>query len=227
MSTAILIGNSDGIGLSATRMLLEKGWIVAGLSRSASPIQNKAYSHTIVSFEDERFTDHLRESMKLLGHIDLCVYCAGIGELMDFSRMENELNIFQVNLMGMVRTVVEMVPIFIEQGSGHFIGLSSLADELLSAEAPSYHASKAAFSRYLESLALTLRPRGIYMTNLRFGFVETKMAKGDIKPFMMDVDQAVRHLLKCIRKKPVRYTAPRISIPLVKLRRLMMKISAF
>jgi hypothetical protein len=50
------------------------------------------------------------------------------------------------------------------------------------------------------------------------------MAKGDVKPFMMDVDKAARHLLKCIDKKPVRYTAPRIVIPLVKFRRWMMRL---
>ena len=31
----------------------------------------------------------------------------------------------------------------VKRGRGHFIGVSSMADELLSVEAPSYHASKA------------------------------------------------------------------------------------
>lgn len=65
------------------------------------------------------------------------------------------------------------------------IGVSSLAVELLSAEAPSYHASKAGFSNYLGGLALALKPKGVYVTNVRLGFVDTKMAKGDFNPFMM------------------------------------------
>ncbi|MCB9089370.1 MAG: SDR family NAD(P)-dependent oxidoreductase [Calditrichae bacterium] len=65
------------------------------------------------------------------------------------------------------------------RGAGRaFIGLSSLADEMISAEAPSYHAAKAGFSNYLEGLALALKPSGVRVTNLRFGFVDTKMAKG-------------------------------------------------
>ena len=124
----------------------------------------------------------------------------------------------------MVKTAAAVVPHMVKKGQGHFIGVSSLADELLSADAPSYHASKAGFSSYLESLALALKPKGVNVTNVRFGFVDTKMAKGDVKPFMMNSEKAVDHMEFCIRKKPVRFTAPKIAIPLVKFRKLMMRL---
>jgi short-subunit dehydrogenase len=111
----------------------------------------------------------------------------------------------------------------VKRGQGHFIGVSSMADELLSAEAPSYYASKAGFSNYLGGLALALKSKGVHVTNVRFGFVDTKMAKGDKKPFMMNVEKAVDHLETCIRKKPARYTAPLVAIPMVKLLKLMTK----
>jgi len=227
MGNAVLIGNSDGIGLSATRALLAREWTVAGLSRSVSPIQNKAYTHTVITVQNKDYTERLKESINRIGPIDLCVYCAGIGELLDLSNMEKDLDVFDVNLIGLVKTVVHMVPHFLNQGSGHFIGLSSLADELLSNKAPSYHASKAGFSSYLESLALALKPKGVYVTNLRFGFVNTKMAKGEVKPFMMDVERAAEHLFNCIQKKPIRYTAPRIVVPLVKFRHFIMRITGY
>jgi short-subunit dehydrogenase len=126
----------------------------------------------------------------------------------------------------MVRTAAGVVPRMVRRGQGHFIGVSSLADELLSAEAPSYHASKAGLSNYLGGLALALKPRGVYVTNARFGFVDTKMAKGDFKPFLMSVEKAVDHLEFCINKKPVSYAAPKIMIPLIKFRKLMMKLGA-
>ena len=112
----------------------------------------------------------------------------------------------------------------VRNGNGHFIGVSSVADELLSSAAPSYHASKAGFSNYLGGLALALKPKGVYVTNVRFGFVDTKMAKGDVKPFMMSVEKAVSHLENCIRKKPVCFTAPKVVIPLIKFRKLMIKL---
>ena len=66
-------------------------------------------------------------------------------------------------------------------------------------------------------LALGTRRTGVYVTNVRFGFVDTNMAKGDVKPFMIPVEKAVDNLMKCIQKKPARHTTPNAAIPLVKL----------
>lgn len=215
---AILIGNSDGIGFSLTMELLKRGWTITGISRSESPIAAPSYRHVVAEVQGEEYPLILESILENEGPPDLCVFCAGIGEMLDLSRMETEVKIFEVNLLGMVRTACCVIPSMVKRGGGHFIGLSSVADEMLSAEAPSYHASKAGFSNYLEGLALAVKPWGVHVTNVRFGFVDTKMAKGDVKPFMMTVERATRHLLSCIEKKPIRYTAPRTVTPLVKLR---------
>ena len=68
-----------------------------------------------------------------------------------------------------------------------------------------------------------LNSKGGQETNVRFGFVDTKMAKGDVKPFIMTAEKAVDHLEYCISKRPVCYTAPKIAIPLVKFRKLMIR----
>ena len=222
-SRALLVGNSDGIGLAATRRLLEGGWNIIGVSRSDSPIKNTAYHHRVIDVGDNNYLE-LIDGLLRKGSLDLCIYFVGIGELLDPTNMSDEPRIIDVNLTGMVRTAAAVIPQMVNRGQGHFIGVSSLADELLSAEAPSYHASKAGFSSYLGGLALALKPKGVHVTNVRFGFVDTKMAKGDVKPFMMNVEKAVDHLETCICKKPVCYTAPRIAIPLVKFRKFMMRL---
>ena len=222
---ALIVGNSDGIGLAATRRLLDRGWDIIGISRSDSPLKKKNYKHHVADVSDSRYPALLEELLGE-GSVDLCFYLAGIGELLDPLDMREEPRILEVNLVGMVKTAAAVIPRMVKRGQGHFVGVSSLADELLSGEAPSYHASKAGFSSYLESLALTLKPRGVHVTNVRFGFVDTKMAKGDVKPFMMSVEKAVDHLELCINKKPIRYTAPKTAIPLVKFRKLMMRLGA-
>jgi len=221
---ALIIGNSDGIGLALSKELLKRGWKVLGISRSASPIENPSYEHIQAEVQDANYQATLRSIVETWETIELCIYCAGIGELFDLENMENEANIFEVNLLGMVRTVSCVIPIMVKRCHGHFIGLSSVADEMLSPDAPSYHASKAGFSNYLEGLGLALKPKGVHITNVRFGFVDTKMAKGDVKPFMMGVNRATQHLMACIEKKPIRYTAPWIVIPLVKFRRWMLRL---
>ena len=220
---AMLVGNSDGIGLAATRRLLAAGWDIIGISRSESQLTSKSYHHRVADVSDSKYSELIGE-LVLKGSLDLCIYFAGIGELLNLLDMSGEARIIDVNLTGMVRTAAAVIPQMVKRGQGHFIGVSSLADELLSSEAPSYHASKAGFSNYLGGLSLALKPKGVYVTNVRFGFVDTKMAKGNVKPFMMSVEKAVDHLELCIKKKPVCYIAPKIAIPLIKFRKLMMKL---
>lgn len=221
MKNALIIGNTDGIGLSITKELLNREWHVSGISRRNSLLKSSLYQHRIADVSKEIFFEELKTAAQNKP-FDLCIYCAGIGELLSVDDLEHDISVFQVNLMGMVKTVSAVIPGMVKRGKGHFIGLSSVADEMLSAEAPSYHASKAAFSNYLEGLGLALKPKGVDVTNIRFGFVDTKMAKGDIKPFMMSVDKATEYILSCMEKKPIRFTAPKIIVPLVKLRSFMM-----
>lgn len=221
--SAIIIGNTDGIGLAFTKELLGLGWRIDGFSRSASSVVHEAYAHETVSVTDDAFTVAVRTRVEK-GPVDLCVYCAGIGEELDLSDMSGEAGIFEVNLTGMVKAASCVIPAMARAGKGHFIGISSLADRMLSPDSPSYSASKAGFSNYLESLALAVRPAGVYVTNICFGFVDTKMAKSDVKPFMMSTDKAVRHLLRCMEKRPVRYSAPLIMVPVAGLLNLLNRL---
>ena len=218
-----MIGNSDGIGLATTKRLLAKGWSVIGVSRSASPVSGAGYQHHVADVSDGTYAALIHE-LAANQQIDLCIYFAGIGGPIDVLNMATEVQVIDVNLTGMVRTAAGVVPHMVRRGQGQFIGLSSLADELTSPEAISYCASKAGFSSYLRSLALALKPKGVFVTNIRFGFVDTKMAKSDIKPFMMSVEKAVDHVERCIAKKPARYSAPWIMIPLVKVVGLIVRL---
>lgn len=223
-NTALIIGNSDGIGLAITKELLSEGWIIVGLSRSDSSIKNPSYKHIVSDVQDGDYSEKLRIIVEEEDPFDICIYCVGIGERLDFSNMDNEVRAVDVNLLGMVKAVSQVIPSMLKNEKGHFIGISSVADELLSDKGPSYHASKAGFSNYLEGLALALKSKPVYITNVRFGFVDTKMAKGNIKPFIMTVDRASQHLKKCIENKPARYTAPRVIIPFVKFRKFMLNL---
>ncbi|NOY58853.1 MAG: SDR family NAD(P)-dependent oxidoreductase [Calditrichaeota bacterium] len=104
--------------------------------------------------QDDAYSDKLKSILEKNEPIDLCVYCAGIGEVLDFNDMEKEVKTVEVNLLGMIKTVSCVIPLMVIRGRGHFIGISSVADELLSPEAPGYSASKAGFSNYLEGALL-------------------------------------------------------------------------
>ncbi|MDI5938515.1 hypothetical protein QLR68_10095, partial [Micromonospora sp. DH15] len=56
---AIVVGNSDGIGLAVTRRLLDDGWTVAGLSRSSSPLTSSGYEHHRADVTDAGYREVL------------------------------------------------------------------------------------------------------------------------------------------------------------------------
>lgn len=201
---ALIIGNTDGIGQALTHRLLDLGWAVSGVSRRGSAIEHDAYTHRTADVTAADFP------AALAGPWELCVYCAGIGEMLDLDQLEQERRVFEVNLLGAVRAIEGVLPGMLTRGAGHIIVLSSLADVMVTPDAPSYSASKAGLSSYVEGLAKYLRKQksSVAVTNVRFGFVDTKMAKGDSKPFMMSVARAVAHIESAMAKRPVRYSVP-------------------
>ena len=44
---------------------------------------------------------------------------------------------------------------------------------------------------------------------VRPGFVDTKMATSDVRPFMISADEAAALVVRCMRKRPIRYTYPK------------------
>ncbi|RIV35905.1 SDR family NAD(P)-dependent oxidoreductase [Micromonospora radicis] len=206
---AVVVGNSDGIGLAFTRRLLADGWRVAGLSRRENSINVPTYTHHTVDVTSPDFPQVLGTAIDELGQVDLCVYAAGVGEPVDLADLDEQTRTFEVNLMGAVRTAAVVVPRMLAAGDGHIIGLSSLADKLVSGHAPGYAGSKAGLSSYLMGLSAALRGQGVSVTTVRFGFVDTKMAKGPVRPLMIPVDRAVEILVRCVRDRPVRVSRPR------------------
>ncbi|MGC5030305.1 SDR family NAD(P)-dependent oxidoreductase [Micromonospora sp. DT229] len=206
---AVLVGNSDGIGLAFTRRLLADGWRVAGLSRRDNVINVPTYTHHTVDVTAPDYPEVLAKAIDELGGVDLCVFAAGVGEPIDLADLPAQTHTFEVNLMGAVRTVATVVPRMIDAGEGHFLGISSLADRMVSSGSPGYAGSKAGLSSYLLGLSRPLRDRGVSVTTVRFGFVDTKMAKGPVRPLMISVDRAVEILVRCVRTRPVLVSRPR------------------
>jgi len=206
--TALVIGSSDGIGLALCQLLIDQGWQVNGISRSESPLDLPGYSHHVCDVQSEQYPLLLRDIVERT-RIDTCIYCAGVGGGIDLTRLDKELDTFEVNMMGMLKTIEAVVPSMIDNKAGHFMALSSLADVLVGQDAPSYTASKAAMSNYLKGLALNLKKQGVAVTNIRFGFVDTKMAKAPVRPFMISTESAAQKVVQCMRSRPLQFSYPR------------------
>lgn len=215
MPSALIIGSSDGIGLALARALIAADWRTVGVSRSPAPISDSRYRHHVLDVRAPGYRETVAALWSELGGGDACIYCAGIGEELDLANLARDLEVFAVNLTGAIATATAVVPAMVAAGRGHFLALSSQADTLINPWAPSYGASKAGLSSYLHGLGMAVRSHGVHVTNVRFGFVDTKMAKSPVKPFSISADKAAQLVIRCMRKRPIRFTYPRTTAVLL------------
>jgi len=86
-SHALVIGNSDGIGLALTRRLLADGYEVIGISKSRTLIDHPSYKHFIQDVTDPEYRVLLQTILADQVELRLCVYSAGICHLLDFANL--------------------------------------------------------------------------------------------------------------------------------------------
>lgn len=220
----LLIGNSDGIGAAVTRTLIARGDHIVGLSRSPSPLGLEGPPHVVQDITAPEYPQILQHLLAEKGPFDACIFCAAIGSKLRLPDLSQEAHVIEVNFTAMVRTLAALAPAWLQRGNGHFIGLSSLADDFYNADAPSYTASKAGVSNYLVSMALKLRPYGVFVTNIRFGFVDTKLPQASRKPLMMTADQAAGHVVRCLKTHPVQSSVPKLAGAAIHAIRIMQSL---
>lgn len=202
----LIVGNSDGIGLALTRRLIERGDHVLGVSRSdVASLGVEHQQHTL----DIRAPTFYEKLCELLADqtLDVAVYCAGMGEPFATSGVTPDADTIRVNLGGLADTVRAVLPGMRERKKGQIVGVSSIGD-IASASAPAYGASKAGVTAYLRGLRRPLGALGVRVSVVRLGFVATKMAKSDFRPFMIGPAAAASVLLNALDQAPASKTYP-------------------
>ena len=117
-------------------------------------------------------------ALREMGHVDILMNNAGVvlrGALEQISVADWEWS-FGINLLGVVRGIRAFLPHMIERGSGHIINTGSVAGLIaLTGEGAPYVASKFAIVGLSEALALYVRPKGVGVSVLCPGSVDTNL----------------------------------------------------
>lgn len=212
---AIVVGASSGIGEALSRHLAADGWAVGLAARRgerlaalAGEISSRYPGRTVVrrvidlrdAAESVEVFDHLVAD---LGGVELVVIASGIGHENPALEWSPEAETVAVNVAGFTAIAVAAMRHFEARRGGHLVGLSSLAALHGHGDAPAYGASKAFVSRYLQALRhrVAARKLGIVVTEIRAGFVDTAMAKGEGLFWVAPVEKAARQILVAIRRK--------------------------
>lgn len=119
------------------------------------------------------------------GQIDVLVNNAGIGGngVAEESPLEMYAEVFDVNVMGIVRGVQAVAPHMRSRGSGTIVNISSVAGRIAALAQSPYVASKWAVEGLSEGMAQELAPHGIRVVIVEPGVVKTAiLAKNEDAP---------------------------------------------
>jgi len=209
MKKAIVIGATSGIGRELAKILSLNNYVVGMAGRRTELLSNLqreisgSYIKRIDVTKLEEAITLLKELIQEMGGMDLIVISSGVGFINPELVWKQEKETIDVNISGFAAIANAAFKYFSNQGSGHIVGISSVAAIRGSGEAPAYNASKAFVSNYLEGLRQKARKSGIAITvtEIQPGFIDTAMAKGEGLFWVSPPGKAARQIFKAINSK--------------------------
>jgi len=209
MKKAIIIGATSGIGKELAKILADKNYLVGITGRRENNLEEiketKPESYIIKSFDctTESNSEKLNELVNELGGLDLLLMSSGTGDLNENLNYEIERKTIDLNVHAFTEIVDWTFNFFKKQGEGHLAAISSIAGIRGSRIAPAYYASKAYQINYLEGLRQKAKKTGkpIFVTDIRPGFVDTDMAKGEGQFWMATKEKAAKQIFNLIKRK--------------------------
>ncbi|MDR3459367.1 MAG: SDR family NAD(P)-dependent oxidoreductase [Verrucomicrobiae bacterium] len=219
MKRAIVIGATSGIGRALVKVLVAKGYVVGATGRRAKLLAElqaehpgKIFISTFDVTEVATVVKKLSALVREIGGLDLVVLSSGTGHMNPALDFALEQEAIDTNVLPFTLIAGWAYAFFEKQGAGHFAGITSIAGLRGGRHAPAYNATKAFQIRYLEGLRAKAKKAGlpIVITDIRPGFVDTAMAKGDDVFWVAPARKAAVQIYRAIEnKKPVAYITRR------------------
>ncbi|MBK9925657.1 MAG: SDR family oxidoreductase [Anaerolineales bacterium] len=188
----IVTGASSGIGEATARQFGREGAKVVlaarRVDRLEALVQEIAALHTgaetlVVQADLTKLDDILKlvnESMTKFGRVDVLVNNAGFGRLDWLENLDPIKDIqaqFDVNVMGVIQTTRQVLPIMMKQRSGHIINMGSMAGLVGTPTYTIYAATKHAVHGFTEALRREVKPWGIDVSMIYPGGVVTEFTQ--------------------------------------------------
>lgn len=188
---AIITGAAGQIGRAITEKFLAAGSQVGLLDADPIALNKVALDLANRGIQQDQFAtiacdvsnavqirDAFLQIDKSLGHSDVVVANAGIGQAAPFVEMtlDNWKHTLDVNLTGVFLTCQEGARRMMVKRSGTIITMSSTNGLLAEKNLAAYNASKAGVVLLTKTIAIELAPYGIRANTLNPGFIDTGLA---------------------------------------------------
>ncbi|KXK11558.1 MAG: short-chain dehydrogenase/reductase SDR [Chloroflexi bacterium OLB14] len=219
----IVTGASSGIGEATAREFAKEGAKVVLAARRVDKLQtlaeeiNKMGSEAFVVQADlsklEDIQKLVAETLAKFNRIDVLVNNAGFGRLDWLENLDPVKDIqaqIDVNVMGVIQTTRQVLPVMMKQRSGSIINMCSMAGLVATPTYTIYAASKHAVHGFSEALRREVKPWGIDVSLVYPGGVVTEFAshagikrktKATTPKFMLlTAEQVAQAVVKLVRK---------------------------
>ena len=221
--TVLITGASSGIGRALAVALAAQGARVGITARRAELLQSLAdgiraaggtvEAATLDVADRDATLAGLRALAERLGPPDVLIANAGVSEPtgVDPLNVPEVVRMANVNYLGVVHAFEAVLPGMLDRGAGHLVAVASMAAYKGLPGAAGYCASKAAVSSYCEAIRIDLWPRGVAVTCVYPGFVETPMTAKNTHPMplLMTAEAGAAEILRRLPGRPGVLNFPR------------------
>jgi short-subunit dehydrogenase len=230
-----ITGASGGIGAQLAKQLAAKGGRVALISRREDRLRKlceeiaQSGGTGVYALADigqrSSVLNAVDDVRSQLGPIDMMIANAGIGTADAIDPFDAAVfeELMRVNWIGLIYSIEAVLPAMLERGEGYLVATSSLRAYRGMPGFAGYGATKAAIKTLMEGLRVDLSDRGIDVSVLFPGFVNTAMteSKNFPKPFMLQSDDAARRMIAAIERRRKVHNFPWQTALMTKLGQVM------
>ena len=187
----IISGASRGIGRAVATRLARENHFVLLLARNAEEISEleleidsaggKALSFAVDIANEKQVNEVVEQAIRDFGRIDTVINNAGIGIFKEADNFSEEewSRVMDVNVKGSFLLSKAVLPHMKAAGCGHIVGIASDVSKRTFAEGSLYCASKYAQHAFFEALRREVRSKGIKVSMIYPGLVDTYFHEGD------------------------------------------------
>ncbi len=204
-----LVGASSGIGRALAALLHARGAQVCVSARQQALLDDFVRQHPgsralALDVTDAAAVAHAAQQVLATGPLDLVCYCAGYYRPMSATALDlaELLQHQNVNVTGALHLLQATVPALLQAADAgrrpHLSLVASVAGWRGLPQSLAYGPTKAALINLAENLFLDLRPRGIGVSLINPGFVDTPLtAQNDFAmPALLTPEQAAQAIVK-------------------------------
>lgn len=186
---AIVTGASSGIGASIAETLSQHGVKVVLTGRNETRLsdvakqlrensQSEIDTHIVDVTQKDEVAKLVKETENKFGRVDILVNSAGLmlSSAITDGDVEAWENMIDVNVKGTLYGINAVLPIFLNQSTGHIINIASISGFEVTKQSTLYSASKAAVHTITQGLEKELAKTGVRVTSISPGMVDTPLS---------------------------------------------------